>query len=75
MPPACSILHGDVSNILITSGPTVSEPQTGFDVGSATIFVANELIQAEGSLDLALESLGVVRNAEWTTELDKLGNF
>lgn len=75
MPPACSILHGDVSNILITSGPTVSEPQTGFDVGSATIFVANELIQAEGSLDLALESLGVVRNAEWTTDLDSLGNF
>jgi hypothetical protein len=75
MPPACSILHGDVSNILITSGPTVSEPHTGFDVGAATIFVANELIQAEGSLDLALESLGVARNAEWTTDLDSSGNF
>lgn len=75
MPPACSVLHGDVSSLLLTSGPTVSEPKTGFDVGSATIFVANELIQAEGSLDLALESLGVTRNAEWTTGLDSLGSF
>lgn len=75
MPPACSILHGDISSLLITSGPTVSEPSTGFDVGAATIFVSNEAITAAGSLDAALVDLGVVRNAQWTTGLDSSGSF
>ncbi len=76
MPPACSIFHGDAaSNLFITAGPTVSEPRTGFDVGSVSLFIPNELIATEGSLDLALDHLGVVRNAEWTEGLDSAGNF